>query len=116
MSERPTTAYKVLTAQQMRELETDTFKGAAVDLADGYIHLSTSAQLTETVDKHFAGQSDLWVAAIDLEALGDTVRWEESRGGQLFPHIYGAMPLEVVFAYSPLERDEQGNVRLPIAG
>ncbi len=116
MTDRPTTAYKVLTAEQMRALEADTFQGAPVDLADGYIHLSTSDQLTETVDKHFAGQTDLWVAAIDLEALGDTIKWEESRGGALFPHIYGRMPLEVVIAYGPLERTENGKIGLPVAG
>ena len=116
MSDRPATAYKVLTAKQMRALEADTFAGAPVDLADGYIHLSTAAQLTETADKHFAGQSDLWVAAIDLDALGGAVKWEESRGGALFPHIYGGMPLEVVVAYGPLERDDEGHVRLPVAG
>jgi uncharacterized protein (DUF952 family) len=113
---RPTTAYKVLTADQMHALEADAFEGAPVDLADGYIHLSTAAQLTETVDKHFAGQDDLWVAAIDLEALGSAVKWDESRGGDLFPHIYGAMPLEVVIAYSPLERDDDGAVKLPVTG
>ena len=116
MSERPTIAYKVLTADQMRALEADAFAGAPIDLADGYIHLSTRDQLTETVDKHFAGQSALWVAAIDLAALGDNVRWEESRGGALFPHIYGAMPLEVVIAYGALERDDDGTVKLPVAG
>jgi uncharacterized protein (DUF952 family) len=112
----PSTAYKVLTAEQMRDLEADAFRGAPIDLADGYIHLSTSEQLTETVDRHFAGQSDLWVAAIDLVALGRSVKWEASRGGALFPHIYGAMPLEVVVAYGPLERDENGKVKLPVAG
>ncbi|HEX7695735.1 MAG TPA: DUF952 domain-containing protein, partial [Sphingomonas sp.] len=94
MSDRPTAAYKVLTADQMRALEADRFDGAPIDLADGYIHLSTRDQLTETVDKHFAGQADLWVAAIDLNALGDSVKWEESRGGALFPHVYGRMPLD----------------------
>lgn len=112
----PTTAYKVLTAEQMAALETGVFTGAPVDLADGYIHLSTAAQLTETVDKHFAGQSDLWVAAVDLSALGDAIKWEESRGGALFPHIYAPLPLSAVVAYSPLERDENGAVRLPVAG
>jgi uncharacterized protein (DUF952 family) len=112
----PTTAYKVLTADQMHALEADTFVGAPVDLADGFIHLSTAAQLTETVDKHFAGQNDLWIAAIDLDALGGAVKWEASRGGDLFPHIYGAMPLEVVVAYSPLERDHDGAVKLPVTG
>ena len=116
MSDRPLVAYKVLTADQMRALEADTFAGAPVDLADGYIHLSTRGQLTETVDRYFAGQSDLWVAAIDLDALGDDVKWEESRGGQLFPHIYGALPLEVVIAYGPLEHEDDGTVKLPTAG
>lgn len=111
------TAYKVLTADQMAMLERDTvFAGAPIDVADGYIHLSTHAQLTETVDKHFVGQRDLWVAAVDLEAMGDAVRWEASRGGALFPHLYAPLPLAAVFAYSPLERDESGQVKLPVAG
>ncbi len=112
----PTTAYKVLTADQMAALEAGTFAGAPVDLADGYIHLSTREQLTETVDKHFAEQSDLWVAAVDLEALGDAVKWEVSRGGAEFPHLYGQLTLETVVAYSPLEREDDGTVRLPVAG
>jgi uncharacterized protein (DUF952 family) len=115
VSARPDTAYKVLTADQMRDLEADRFAGAPIDLADGYIHLSTSDQLTETVDRHFVGQSDLWVAAIDLAALGEAVRWEESRGGALFPHIYGPLPLDTVIAYGPLERDD-GMVKMPVAG
>lgn len=117
MTIRTPVAYKVLTAEQMTVLERDhIFAGAPIDLADGYIHLSTHAQLTETVDKHFAGQIGLWVAAVDLEALGDAVKWEPSRGGQLFPHIHADLPLSAVFAYSPLERDETGQVKLPVAG
>lgn len=116
MNERPTTAYKVLTADQMRALEADAFAGAPVDVTDGYIHLSTAEQLTETVAKHFAGQDDLWVAAIDLTALGDSLKWEASRGGALFPHIHGRMLLETVIAYGPIERDDDGGVRLPVAG
>ncbi|MGE0719942.1 MAG: DUF952 domain-containing protein [Alphaproteobacteria bacterium] len=108
-------AYKVLTADQFALLRRDAFVGAPVDLADGYIHLSTAAQLTETVDRHFAGQSGLAVAAVDLAALGDAVRWEASRGGQLFPHIYGRLPLAAVIASGPLERDDAGAVRLPAA-
>ncbi|MFL0414517.1 DUF952 domain-containing protein [Sphingomonas sp. 179-A 2A2 NHS] len=101
----------------MAVLERDgSFAGAPVDVADGYIHLSTAAQLTETVDKHFAGQHDLHVAAVDLEALGDQIRWEESRGGQLFPHLYGTLTLDTVVAYSPLEREDDGTVRLPVTG
>jgi len=117
MSERPEVAYKVLTADQMEALERDgSFAGAPVDLADGYIHLSTAAQLDETVAKHFAGQENLHVAAVDLPVLGEAIVWEPSRGGQLFPHIYTALPLAAVLAYGPLERDHDGGVKLPVAG
>ena len=117
MSEQPLTAYKVLTAEQLAVLERDgRFDGAPVDVQDGYIHLSTAAQLTETVDKHFAGQTDLHVAAVDLAAQGEALKWEEARGGQLFPHLYAPLRLETVVAYSPLERDEAGRVRLPVTG
>ncbi|WP_404338906.1 DUF952 domain-containing protein [Sphingomonas sp. MMS12-HWE2-04] len=110
------TAYKVLTAEQLAALEQGSFAGAPVDLADGYIHLSTAAQLQETLDKHFAGQDGLWLAAVDLEVLGDAVRWEPSRGGQLFPHIYGALPLDAVLAYSELHYEADGSLRLPVTG
>jgi len=117
MSDRPEVAYKVLTANQMETLEHDgTFTGAPVDLADCYIHLSTAAQLDETVAKHFAGQENLHIAAVDLPVLGDAIVWEPSRGGQLFPHIYAALPLSAVLAYGPLERDHEGKVKLPVAG
>ena len=117
MSPRTTVAYKVLTADQMAALERDgTFAGAPVDLADGYVHLSTADQLDETVAKHFAGQSGLHVAAVDLSALGEAVVWEPSRGGALFPHVYAALPLSAVIAYGPLERDDDGKVNLPVAG
>ena len=117
MSETPLTAYKVLTGEQMAALERDgRFDGAPVDVADGYIHLSTGAQLTETVDRHFVGQSELYVAAVDLAATGPALKWEEARGGQLFPHLYAPLLLETVVAYSPLERDEAGQVRLPVTG
>jgi len=62
--------------------------GAPVDLTDGYIHLSTAAQVTETAARHFAGESDLVLVALDTDALGADLRWEPSRGGQLFPHLY----------------------------
>lgn len=116
MSETPKTAYKVLTAAQMQALEADAFEGAPVDIADGYIHLSTRAQLQETLDRHFAGQEGLWLAAVDLDALGDAVKWEESRGGQLFPHIYGKLTLDAVTAYSELHYEADGTLRLPVTG
>lgn len=117
MTDMPQTAYKVLTADQMATLEQDgTFAGAPVDVADGYIHLSTATQLTETVDRHFAGQADLHIAAVDLGSFGGSLKWEESRGGQLFPHLYGPLLLETVIAYGPLDRDDDGKVKLPVAG
>jgi uncharacterized protein (DUF952 family) len=111
-------AYKILTADQLQILEVEgSFVGAPIDLQDGYIHLSTAEQAAETIDKHFAGQNDLQIAAIDLEALGDKVKWEPSRGGQLFPHIYGApITLDVVIAYSPVAYEPDGSLRLPVAG
>jgi uncharacterized protein (DUF952 family) len=117
MRERPAVAYKVLTSEQMDAFERDgSFAGAPVDLADGYIHLSTSDQLDATVAKHFSGQHNLHIAAVDLSALAEAVKWEPSRGGALFPHIYAALPLAAVIAYGPLERDDDGNVKLPVAG
>jgi len=68
-----------------------TTRGAPVDLADGFIHLSTREQVAETAAKHFAGESDLVLVALDTEALGDALKWEPSRGGALFPHLYRAM-------------------------
>lgn len=65
------------------------FAGAPVDLADGYIHFSTAEQARETAAKHFAGQADLLLIAVPAQALGDALRWEPSRGGALFPHLYG---------------------------
>ena len=112
----PQTAYKVLTDAEMKELETGAFAGSAVDRADGFIHLSTADQLSETVNRHFAGQTELWVATVDLAAEGQLVKWEPSRGGALFPHLYGALLLETVVAYGPLERAPDGRVKLPVAG
>jgi uncharacterized protein (DUF952 family) len=112
-----TTAYKILSDTEMETLEHQgSFAGAPVDLADGYVHLSSADQLQGTLDKHFAGRADLWIAAVDLEALGDAVKWEESRGGALFPHLYAPLPLSAVIAYSPLERDHDGSVKLPVTG
>jgi uncharacterized protein (DUF952 family) len=90
-------AFKILTADQWQQLQTDgAFAGAPVDLADGYIHMSTADQLDETLSKHFAGQTGLVIATIDLDVLGDALKWEVSRGGALFPHYYGKLPLSAV--------------------
>ena len=116
MNAQPAVAYKVLTATEMAALLNDgRFSGALIDLADGYIHLSTAEQLAGTIAKHFAGQSGLHLAAVDLDRLGDSVRWELSRGDQLFPHIYGELPMAAVIAHRPLELRDDGPIALPAA-
>ena len=95
----PATADKIFTSDQWAQFVADgVFMGAPVDLADGYIHLSAADQLQGTLDKHFAGQVGLVIAEIDLAMLGATVKWEVSRGGALFPHIYGPLPMAAVLA------------------
>lgn len=74
------------------------FDGAAIDLRDGYIHLSTGAQAQDTARLHFKGQSGLVLVALSAEALGPALKWEASRGGQLFPHLYA--PLDPALALS----------------
>lgn len=107
-------AYKVLTRDQWDRFRADTvFHGAPVDLADGYIHLSTRAQTAGTVAKHYAGQDDLVLAMVDLAALGSTVKWEVSRGGALFPHVYGPLPLSAVTTSARLRLDETGRHVFP---
>jgi uncharacterized protein (DUF952 family) len=93
----PVTAFKVLTTDQWAEFDaSNVFHGAPVDLADGYIHLSTADQLQGTLDKHFAGQEGLVIAEVDLAQLEASVKWETSRGGALFPHIYGPLPMAAI--------------------
>ena len=91
------TAYKILTADQWVQFQADgAFHGAPIDLADGYIHMSTADQLDETLSKHFVGQSGLVIAEIDLGSFGDALKWEASRGGALFPHLYAPLPMTAV--------------------
>ena len=93
----PDTAFKIFTAAQWAQFEADgVFHGAPVDLADGYIHLSATDQLQGTLNKHFAGQDGLVIAEVNLAQLGETIVWEESRGGALFPHIYGPLPMDAI--------------------
>lgn len=92
-----TIAYKIIDAAEWREAVADgAYAGSAGDRTDGYIHLSTAAQLEETARKHYAGRENLMLLTVDLKALGDAVVWEPSRGGALFPHIYGDLPVKAV--------------------
>ena len=89
------------------------FPGAAIDVQDGFIHFSSAAQVAETAAKHFAGQSHLLLVAVRPEALGEALRWEVSRGGALFPHLYGHLPLSAASAVTPLPLGPDGRHVFP---
>jgi len=98
-----TLIYKIISAPEWRRAEAaGVFGGAAVDLADGFIHFSTAAQAEETAAKHFAGQTDLLLVAVDAATLGDALKWEVSRGGALFPHLYAPLSLDAIAQVAPL--------------
>ncbi|MFG1422437.1 DUF952 domain-containing protein [Roseixanthobacter liquoris] len=90
------------------------FDGAPVDHADGYIHFSTAAQARETAAKHFAGQENLLLVAVEAAALGEALKWEVSRGGALFPHLYAALPLAAVAWIRPLPLGADGAHIFPV--
>ena len=114
----PTTAYKILTADQWAQLQADgLFHGAPIDMADGYIHMSAATEVQGTLDKYFTGpdglEPGLMIAEVDLSALGDAVRWEVSRGGALFPHLYGLLSLRAVRWVKLLPLDADGRHVFP---
>jgi len=92
-----TVAFKIIDAAEWeRARAKEVYRGSEVDMADGFIHLSTAEQLPGTARKHYAGRTGLMLLSVDLTALGDTVIWEPSRGGALFPHIHGTLPTRAV--------------------
>jgi uncharacterized protein (DUF952 family) len=106
--------YKILPASLWREAErAGHFCGSPVDLRDGFVHFSTAAQVAETAAKHFAGASDLLLVSIDAGALGAALKWEPSRGGALFPHLYGALDLKAVRQVVPLPLGPDGRHVFP---
>jgi uncharacterized protein (DUF952 family) len=106
--------YKICPRALWREAEAaGRFTGAPIDHRDGYIHLSTAAQVAETAARHFAGQRDLLLVAVEAEALGPDLRYEPSRGGDAFPHLYAALPLSAVVAVDALPLAEDGRHRFP---
>lgn len=101
--------YKILPRTEWAAAQAaGVFTGSAVDLADGYIHFSTAAQAAETARRHFAGQTDLVVLAIEADDLGQALVWEASRGGDLFPHLYGHLPVTRVLAVTEAPLAEDG--------
>ncbi|MEL6219138.1 MAG: DUF952 domain-containing protein [Pseudomonadota bacterium] len=108
--------YKVLTPPQYEDLQLHgEIPGAPVDIADGFVHFSTAEQLAETLAKHFAGQPDLWLLALDSEAedVAAALEWEPSRGGALFPHLYAALRLSDVVSEQQIAAGPDGVHRLP---
>jgi uncharacterized protein (DUF952 family) len=109
-----TTIYKICEQESWRAaLAAGQYCGSAVDEHDGFIHFSTVGQLAETAAKHFAGQTDLILVAVDSDALGAHLKWEPSRGGDLFPHLFGALPLAAVRWSRPLPDEVAGRRPLP---
>ena len=105
--------YKILKADAWAAAQrAGRFEGAGIDLADGYIHFSTAAQAAETARLHFAGQRDLVLLRIDAAALGAALRWEPSRGGQLFPHLYAPLDCALVEAVTPIPLAADGTPQL----
>jgi uncharacterized protein (DUF952 family) len=95
--------YKIVPATLWRAAEKDgVFRGAPVDLADGFIHFSTAGQAQETADKHFRGQADLLLVTVDADALGDAMKWEVSRGGALFPHLHALLPTSAALSVASI--------------
>jgi uncharacterized protein (DUF952 family) len=108
------TIYKICDAALWRTAErAKAFEGAGIDVRDGYIHFSTAAQVAETAARHFAGAADLVLVAVDADALGVSLRWEPSRGGELFRHLYGALALDKVLWAKPLPLAADGRHVLP---
>jgi len=108
------TIYKISPASAWREAERrGMFAGSADDMRDGFIHFSTAAQVPGTLAKHYHGQTGLFLIAVDAEQLGPALRWEPSRGGDLFPHLYGELDLGAVIDVFELQARADGGHLVP---
>ena len=110
-----TTIYKICSTTEWNSAElAGVYAGSDVDRRDGFIHFSTAEQAPETAAKHFAGQRDLVLVSVDATKLGATLRWEASRGGALFPHLYGPLELSAVLRVEPLPLGASGHHVFPV--
>jgi uncharacterized protein (DUF952 family) len=106
--------YKICPASAWREAERQgVYRGSADDARDGFIHFSLPSQVAETARKHFAGQTGLFLIAVDADALGDALRWEPSRNGELFPHLYGELDLGAVTGVQEIHARPDGYHDVP---
>ena len=102
--------YKIVSHNLWIEAErSGRLDGAPIDLQDGFIHFSTASQVRETARRHFAGQDDLLLVSVDPGRLGDALKWEVSRGGDLFPHLYGPLYMAWVADVTPLPLGPDGH-------
>lgn len=109
------TIYHVCRAEEWQAAQAvGAYAGSSQDATDGFIHFSTAAQVIESAAKHRAGQSDLVLLAVDTARLGEALKWEPSRGGQLFPHLYGRLPLGAVTSVTDLPLDGAGRHLFPV--
>lgn len=114
MSSTPDRIYKIATREVFEAARAaGAFPGMPIDIKDGYVHFSTAAQLAETLRLHFAGQSDLVIFAVRIADLPSALVWEPSRGGQLFPHLYGALPMSAMVEHAAIAVAADGEVSLP---
>ncbi|MDC0710835.1 DUF952 domain-containing protein [Stigmatella sp. ncwal1] len=109
---RPAEAFKIVAASEWAAaLAQGVYSGSEVDRADGYIHMSTAGQLAETARRHYAGRSSLLLLTVSLDELGDALRWEPSRGGDLFPHLYAPLAVTAVTAVRACSVSPEGTMR-----
>ncbi len=110
----PELVYKVATRDLVEAAQSSgRFLGMPIDAKDGYIHLSSAEQLAKTLELHFAGLNNLVLLAIRTSDVGDALRWEPSRGGALFPHLYADLPMTAVAWTEDIEVDAEGRCALP---
>jgi len=103
--------FKILRQAEWDQFQKDAhFEGAPIDLKDGYIHFSTAEQALETAAKHFAGVTGLWLLALESDSFGAALKWEPSRGGALFPHLYDTLKMTDVIWSKPITQDDNGHV------
>ena len=108
--------YKICSRELWEQATSDgIFRGAAIDLQDGFIHFSAAHQVHETARKHFHGQTDLVLISVETTLLGDHLKWEVSRGGDLFPHLYEPLKIDNASQVIPLENDANGNPLIPFS-
>jgi uncharacterized protein (DUF952 family) len=106
--------FKIVRGKEWDEAKASgVFKGSPDDERDGFIHFSAAHQVRGTLEKHFAGEDGLLLIACDPGAFGDALKWEVSRGGDKFPHLYGELPLNLVTSVSEIRRDASGRPILP---